>query len=100
MMTKQEIAIAVNPEVQQPEVQQIYLQTHGNAKLVFEDGSIIVGLFTKTNDSDKLGEENKYTFVENVNKNKKNHKEYITIIDAQLLKSIEYPSYTDAKNLI
>ena len=90
-MTKDEIAIAMDPNYPN-----VYIQQKAYAKLTFVKGSTKIGSFYYTDLSDLLEKENKYTFLENENIQKyTNTKEenYITVIDGNLLISVEYPIF-------
>lgn len=91
-MTRDMIAEAINPKY--PDV---YAVTYAPnfTKLTFRDGSIKVGYFQPTDNSDKLEQDNKYTFIENNNAIKYREtadEQYITIIDGDQLVNVEYPS--------
>ncbi len=92
-MSKDEIARIINPEFPG-----VYAPTTEPTKLIFTDGSEKVGYFEATKNSDSLEKENKYTFIE-FGENSQMYRatrdlKYVTTIDANLLKSVEYPSYS------
>lgn len=94
-MTKEEIARSINPE--HPGV---YVPTTEPTKLVFTDNSILIGYFEFTHKSNELEKENKYTFIEFGEKNQKYRStrdfQFITIVDGEKLKEVEYPSYSSS----
>ena len=90
-MTKEEIG-----KIMDPKFPGVYVPTTEATKLTFTDGTVKVGYFEYTNDSDALEKKNVYTFVEF--NNAQNYratfdKKYITKIDGNKLKAVEYPSY-------
>lgn len=58
-MNEEEIAKAINPQF--PDV---YAVTYGPTTLYFKDGSIKVGFFHNTDETENLKKENTFTFVE------------------------------------
>jgi hypothetical protein len=93
MMTKEQIGEIINP--QYPNV---YAPTTEPTKLIFNDDSFVVGYFESTKQSNVLEKENKYTFIEFGEKSQNyratNDEKFITIIDGEKLKEVEYPSYS------
>ena len=89
-MTKEMIATAINSL--HPGV---YAVTHAPAKLTLLDGRVMTGYFDRTEQSDSLEKENKYTFVEMKNSDQyRTNKDlqYVTVIEGDLLVKVEYPS--------
>ncbi len=93
MMTKEEIAKIIDPQYLM-----VYAPTTEPTKLIFEDSTEMVGYFQRTKESDELEKQNKFTFVEFGEKAQKYRATqddgYVTTIDANLLKDVEYPSYS------
>ena len=67
----------------------VYAPTTAPTKLIFLDRSIKVGYFQHRADFERLEAENKYTFIEFVNKDKNDP---FTIVDGDILSNVEYPS--------
>jgi hypothetical protein len=95
MMTKDKIGEIINPEFPY-----VYAPTNAPTKLVFEDNSIKVGYFQHTEQSKELESKNQYTFIEFGEKAQQykatNDFKYITIVEGDKLKNVEYPSYGEA----
>ncbi|MBS1636475.1 MAG: hypothetical protein JST26_11220 [Bacteroidetes bacterium] len=93
MMTKDQIANIIDPQFPM-----VYAPTTEPTKLIFEDGTEMVGYFQHTKNSDELEKQNKFTFVEFGEKAQKfratQDDSFVTTIDANLLKNVEYPSYS------
>lgn len=91
MMTKEQIAKCINPDFPG-----IYAPTTFPTKLLFEDGSFMVGFFHWTPSSDELEKQNKFTFIqfgENAQKFREtNDQNFLTVINGAFLISVEYPS--------
>lgn len=97
MMTKEEIGRAMDSKFPG-----VYIPTTAATKLVFEDGTILVGYFEYTKESDSLQEENVYTFVEFNNAQSyrsTNDLKYITKVEGNKLKQVEYPSFRQINSL-
>lgn len=96
-MTKEQIARIINPAYPN-----VYAPTNEPTKLVFNDGSSIVGYFEWVDSSDlnstALEKDNKFTFIklgdDDQNYRATRDAKYITVIDGSKLKEIEYPSYS------
>ncbi len=95
-MTEKEIALSINPRFPG-----VYAPTTAPTRLVFEDESYKVGFFQHTKDSDFLGKENKFTFIEFSNaqnyRSTQNSK-YVTIINGNKLKTVIHPDKADRLN--
>ena len=93
MMTKEQIGTIINPDFPG-----VYAPTSEPTKLIFDDGSFKVGYFESTSDSEKLERENKFRFVEFGDRGQiyrvTRGRQYVTIVDANKLASVEYPSYS------
>lgn len=93
-MTKEEIGIKINKEFPG-----VYSPTTAPTKLIFNDDSIKIGYFDYTPWSDDLEKSNQFTFIElgemNENYRATREKQYVTIINADDLLDVEYPSYSD-----
>jgi hypothetical protein len=91
-MTKEEIGLKLNREYPG-----VYTPTTAPTKLIFHDGSFKIGYFDYTPWSEELEKQNQFTFIELGEKNEKyratREKQYITIINADDLQDIVYPSY-------
>ncbi|MBS1778023.1 MAG: hypothetical protein JST70_01780 [Bacteroidetes bacterium] len=93
MMTKEQIGQVINKDFPG-----VYAPTTEPTKLIFEDGRELVGYFEHTEDSTRLEKENKFTFVQfgedNKNYRATRDSKYVTVINGNELKGIEYPSYS------
>ncbi len=91
-MKKEEIAKSINPLYPS-----VYSITTEATKLIFKDGSIKVGYFERTKDSQKNEADNKYTFIEFNNAQlyrATQDEKYITTVYGDDIQTVEYPSYT------
>ena len=82
-MTEEMIAKIINPRFPG-----VYSPTTEPARLRFMDSREMIGYFDKTKDSAMLAEDNKFTFVRFDDRHKSDP---VTIINADLLTSVEYP---------
>ena len=85
-MTREMIARKMNPE--HPGV---YAVTHAPTQLKFMDQKVLVGHFEHTDQSDVLGKENKYTFIELNNSDryrKKRDPKYVSLVEGDLLLAV------------
>lgn len=93
MMTKEQIGKIINPQYPM-----VYAPTTEPTKLIFDDGSEMVGYFQHIKTSDELEKQNKFTFVqfgENAQKFRATQEEsFVSVVDGNLLKAVEYPSYS------
>lgn len=98
MMTKEDIGRAMNPKYPG-----VYIPTTEATRLCFEDGTEILGYFDYTKDSERLQQQNKYTFIEFNNaqqyRSTKDQK-YVTIVDGNKLTSVQYPYLKQANPVI
>lgn len=83
-MTKDMIANIINPEYPG-----VYAPTDKPTKLIYGNGSVMVGYFDPNPNSNQLELENKYTFIEFKNRN---NADPYTTIDGDQLAAVEYPS--------
>jgi|JI10StandDraft_1071094.scaffolds.fasta_scaffold26342_4 hypothetical protein len=94
-MTKEEIGRAINADFPY-----VYAPTTAPTKLIFNDNTFIVGYFQHTDESKEFEKSNKFTFVEYGEKGEKyratNDFTFITIVEGDKIKSVEYPSYGGA----
>jgi serine/threonine-protein kinase HipA len=89
-MTKDMIARAMNP--QYPGV---YSVTNKPTKLTFLDRKVLAGFFDQTDQSNALGKENKYTFIEMNNSaqyRETRDMRYVTLVEGDLLQRVEFPA--------
>jgi serine/threonine-protein kinase HipA len=87
-MTGEMIARVMNPEYPG-----VYAPTHAPTQLRFMDKKVLVGYFQSTDQSDVLGKENKYTFIELNNSGlyrEKRDTKYVTVVEGDLLLAVTY----------
>jgi len=88
-MTEEEIAKAINDKLHN-----VYAPTHAPITLYYIDGSIKVGYFYYTADSDDLKRKNTFTFIEFSNAQEyrvTNDKKFVTEVNGDDLLKVFYP---------
>ncbi|MFZ4435849.1 MAG: hypothetical protein ACOYOR_05010 [Flavobacterium psychrophilum] len=95
-MTEEEIAKAINPEIQN-----VYAPTHAPTTLFYKDGTIKAGYFQHTPYSDEMKKKNIFTFIEfGVNAQgykATGDKKYITEVKGENLERVFYPQLLTLK---